>query len=306
MKKYICLIAFFGLISCLADGTTEEKEEVVIESLDDLLSHTIDTMPAQLELKGKCPEVLDTIKYPLPDFADDSLKSLKWTIYKPITSGSSKLAEKQQRYFAFNENLQLTSQFEIVDGDTLTILNKYYNENDLVKSTERMDFSTDINEICQFFYYDQCNLLKLKLNENLEQLTAYYYDKRGRLRETITVKMEDLSERRTVVFKYKPKSNFVTEEMVYLNDEFVELRTYEESENGNQIRETIDGENVFKEFDSYGNVKFKKIQWGPLTEYFYTYDDHTNWIERKEVEEGVLKSVEKREIVYYEVEPAIQ
>ncbi len=210
----------------------------------------------------------------------------------------------------YNDKGMMTKRFS-------GILGKYFNLYETIYDNERkilvkasQDWGTGISKTEDKYLYDingklesinkeglnirhtyneDGELLKMIMstNTNLSSVVDYFYSKSKLDSTTVTMKAGDKVSYRAEIFgedieigkRYdvETNGNKVLRDITYLKKD----------ESGNDLEELLD------EFNSNG-IKIKST----TKKYEYNYDENGNWIQQRQIEEGVLKSTTNRTIVY--------
>ena len=160
----------------------------------------------------------------------------------------------------------------------------FYDINGKLDSTNSNDFFQE-----KYTYDEDGELLKVIMSAefNWSQVVDYYYSKSKLDSTTGTMKNGDEVSYSTRIYgdnieigkryNVETNGNKVLTSIVYLKKD----------ESGNDIEELLD------EFNSNG-IKIKSTS----KKYEYNYDENGNWIQQRQIEEGVLKITTNRTIVY--------
>ena len=214
-------------------------------------------------------------------------------------------------FYVYNDQGMMTKQFSGILGKYFNLYETIYdNERKiLVKTSQGIQgtgisktedkYLYDINGKLESFterglnikhtYNEDGELLKMIMSAefNWSIVEDYYYSKSKLDSTTETMKNGDEVSYRTRIYgddieivkgyDVETNGNKVLRVIVYLKKD----------ESGNDIEELLD------EFNNNG-IKIKST----TKKYEYNYDENGNWIQQRQIEEGVLKSTTNRTIVY--------
>ena len=210
----------------------------------------------------------------------------------------------------YNDKGMMTKQFS-------GILGKYFNLDEIIYDNERkilvktsQDWGTGISKTEEKYLYDINGKLELINKERLN--IKHTYNEDGELIKMIMSTTNDLSSV-TDYFYSKSKldsTNFTMksgDKTLYrtelYGDDIEIKKQYDVETNGNKVLRDITyfkknesgdfTEELLEEYNSNG-TKLKST----TTKYEYNYDKNGNWIQERQIEEGILKRTTNRTIVY--------
>lgn len=189
--------------------------------------------------------------------------------------------------FSYDNNARLSFiKYKIKNGDDYVEFYEYDKEGLLILQ-KNVDMEGHVTSLTQNEYV---NKLKVKsiyhpvlMNSKEHQITLYETD--GSIKEQEYRNHQDQVIRKEVISYFVPGKLFKTEVYEMLGQKLCKSYTIQYDQYNNEI---------YREFYDISEKPTDQV----TTE--YKFDDHNNWIEKREIEKGKTISIQKREITYFE------